>query len=906
MKRIIFVWLTFLVIVFALPITSSPEFPDRYVAGHLIVQFKPECRGLINVNTQDGVALTGIAAVDNLNRLFQTKVIDKAYRNPHPNENARRFGIDLVYLFTFPEATKEIDLVNAYRACSAIESADPNYVFAVDYVPSDSLFDHQWHHQNLQCERAWDICQGDTNVWLAIVDEGLQWNHLDIQDNVWINAEEDINHNGIFDPGPPPGGDENGVDEDQNGFVDDVIGWDFYYWDNNPIPEVPSESHGTLCFGTAVAVTDNVRGVAGIGFHTRGAGMRCGDESGIYTYCSVQAIYYAADNGAFAISMSWGGAGYQSEVDNALQYAWSQGCVLMASAGNTYSGGSPRYPAYYDHVIAVAATDRFDHRSIWYGGEESNYATWVDLAAPGTDVLTTTTGENRYDGTFGGTSAASPCVGGLAVLLKAAFPTMTNAECTTRIFYSCDSLKDSAYRHGLLGHGRINVGKAISQPVRCFLQMTDYRIVDRSGNNNGYPDLGETCAVVITLANDPYWQTATSVSATVTCPDTMVSFIHPTATFPDIPGGSARNCSGDSILFVVHANAIPHQIKLWITKNSTPASYDLDEMIPVTVGAPRVILVDDDDNVNVEQWFKQSCDSIGVLYKLWSVVSSGSPSSDTLRHYPVVVWFTGIDSIQTLTTGDMASLSSYLDNGGNLFLCGQNLGQEIGTESFYSDYLHTSFLSNRIMTGSIPRVVGINGDPIGNSDLDTLALMGSGGAGNARTMDGIKPINGAAGCYHYVLNPDTIYAGIDYAGSYKVVYFGFPFEAIAGNVTRYSQKWDIMARILTFFGEPLPPISIKEESYVHSQAIEPILSFAPNPFHKQTAIRFQAGFARNSKLIIYNSAGKMVKNFKISNATQSVIWDGKDMHNQVLPNGVYFCEFRKDNTTINGKLLLMK
>lgn len=906
MKRIIFVWLAFLVIVFALPVTSSPEFPDRYVAGQLIVQFKSECRGLINIENQDGVALTGITAVDNLNRLFQTKGIDKAYRNPNPNENARRFGIDLVYLFTFSEATKVADLVNAYRACSAIESADPNYVFALDYVPSDSLYANQWHHRNLQCGRAWDICQGDTNVWLAIVDEGLQWDHLDISDNLWINSEEDINHNGTFDLGPPPGGDENGADDDGNGFVDDVIGWDFYYSDNNPIPEIPSESHGTLCFGTAVAVTDNVRGVAGIGFHTRGAGMRCGDESGIYTYCSIQAIYYAADNGAFAISMSWGGAGYQSEVDNALQYAWSQGCVLMASAGNTYSGGSPRYPANYTHVIAVAASTVLDRRSIWYGGEESNYGTWVDLAAPGTDVLTTTTGENRYDGTFGGTSAASPCVGGLAVLLKSAFPTMTNAECTTRIFYSCDSMPDSTYRLGLLGHGRINVGKAINQSIRCYLQMTDYRIVDRTGNNNGYPDLGETCAVVITLANDPYWQTATGVSATATCSDTMVTFIHPTATFPDIPGGTARSCSADSILFVVHATAVSHRIRLWITKNSTPASYDLDEMITVAVGAPRVILVDDDDGVNVEQWYKQGCDSIGVLYKLWNVASLGSPTLDTLEHYPVVVWFTGADSTQTLTSSDMATLSSYLDDDGNLFLCGQNLGQEIGAEPFYADYLHTAFLTNRIVTGSIPRVVGINGDPIGNNDLDTLALMGAGGAGNARTMDGIKPINGAVGCYHYVLNSDTIYAGIHYSNSYKIVYFGFPFEAIAGNITRYTQKWEIMARILTFFGEPLPPIGVKEEFKVFNRLNITNLSFAPNPFHKQTAIRFQIEGVRNSKLNIYNAAGKMVRTFNIANAIQSVIWDGKDMHNQVLPTGVYFGELRNDNTTINGKVLLMK
>lgn len=904
MKNFIIVLLSMLAIGLSLPITSVPEFPDKFVAGHLIVKFKSEYRGLINIEYRDGVALTGIPVVDKLNETFQTKTIDKAYRNPKLNENGKKFGIDLVYLFTFSTDTKVVDLLKSYQNCPAIEHASPNFVYELDYVPNDSLYSRQWHHRNLQCARAWDISQGDTNVWIAIIDEGLEWTHPDIEDNLWINPEEDINHNGRFDQGPPPGGDEDGVDQDGNGFIDDVIGWDFYYWDNNPMNETSDEVHGTLCFGAAVAVSDNLRGVTSIGFHSRGSGLRCGDNTGIYTYCAIQAIYYSADNGAFAISMSWGGSGYQSDLNNAIQYAWSQGCVLSASAGNTYSGGSPRYPACYDHVIATAASDSFDRRSIWYGGEQSNYATWVDLAAPGTDVYTTTTG-NRYDPQFGGTSAASPCVGGLAVLLKSAYPTMTNAECTTRIFRSCDSMPDSTYRLGLLGHGRINVGKAIHQPIRCYLQMTDYRIIDRTGNNNGYPDLGETCAVVITLMNDPYWQTATNVSATMTTQDTTITILHPTATFPDIPGGTSRNCSADSFIFYVHPNAVPHRIKFAITKDATPPSYDLDEQLTITVGAPRVLLVDDDDGGNIEQWYKQACDSLGVLYKLWTVNTQGSPTLDTLNRYPVVVWFCSLDSTQTLTNSDITALSSYLDNGGNLFLCGQNLGQEIGSQPFYSNYLHTRYLINRVTTGSMPRVRGIDGDPIGYSSADTLALMGTGGANNALSMDGIQPIGGAVGSHHYVANSDTIYAGIHYSNTYKVVYFGFPFEAIAGNPTRYTQKWVMMARILTFFGEALPPTEIKEEPKTFTRTNLSVLSFAPNPFQQKTTIRFQIGDFNNAQLNIYNATGKLVKSFNRL-VTQSVIWDGTDSNHKQLSTGVYFVELRQGNTLNAGKILLMR
>uniref|UniRef100_A0A7C6EDS4 T9SS type A sorting domain-containing protein n=1 Tax=candidate division WOR-3 bacterium TaxID=2052148 RepID=A0A7C6EDS4_UNCW3 len=908
MKKFIILIFSILAIGVSLPITSAPEFSDKFVAGHLIVKFKPEYRGLINIQYRDGIALTGIPEIDELNKTFRTKTIDKAYRNPNLNESGKRFGIDLVYLFTFPYETKVVDLVKGYQNCPAIEHVSPNFVYELDYVPNDSLYSRQWHHRNLQCARAWDISQGDTAVWIAIVDEGLEWTHPDIEDNLWINPEEDINHNGRFDLGPPPGGDEDGVDNDGNGYIDDVIGWDFYYWDNNPINENLNESHGTLCFGAAVAVTDNLRGVAGIGFNSRGAGLRCGDETGIYTYCAIQAIYYAADNGAFAISMSWGGAGYQSELNNAIQYAWSQGCVLSASAGNTYSGGSPRYPANYDHVIATAASDSFDRRSIWSPQEQSNYGPWVDLAAPGTDVYTTNTG-NRYWQEFGGTSAASPCVGGLAVLLKSAYPAMTNAECTTRIFQSCDSMPDSTYRLGLLGHGRINVGKALHQPISCYLQMTDYRIVDRTGNNNGYPDLGETCAVVITLLNDPYWQTATNVSATLATLDTTITILHPTATFPDIPPGTSRNCSADSFVFVVHPNAVPHRIKFTIAKNSTPVSYDLDDAMTIAIGAPRVILVDDDDGGNVELWYKQACDSLGVLYKVWTVSSSGSPTLDTLNHYPVVVWFCGIDSTQTLTQSDMNALSSYLDNGGNLFLCGQNLGQEIGSQPFYSNYLHTRYLINRVTTGTMPRVYGIDGDPISNSSAETLALMGTGGANNAVSMDGVQPIDGAVGCYHYVANPDSIYGATHYSNSYKVVYFAFPFEAIAGSPTRYTQKWRIMARILTFFGEALPPTEINEETKTFCRIGLPSLSFIPNPFTKQTTIRFQIADFKNAQLNFYNATGKKVKTInlaKANNLIQSVIWEGRDKNERMLPTGVYFVELKNGDRIVSGKVLLMR
>ncbi len=183
--------------------------------------------------------------------------------------------------------------------------------------------------------------------------------------------------------------------------------------------------------------------------------------------------------------------------------------------------------------------------------------------------------------------------------------------------------------------------------------------------------------------------------------------------------------------------------------------------------------------------------------------------------------------------------------------------------------------------------------------------MGAGGAGNARSMDGIAPLSGAEGSHHYVQNPDSIYAGTHYAGNYKVVYFGYPFEAIAGNPSRYTQKWQILARILNFFGEPLPPIAVEEPDTPKQMQISLPISFVPNPFNKQIAIRWQKAEMRNAQLRIYDASGKLVKTFTNINSS-TVIWDGKDSKNYVLPNGVYFCEIQNENIKASGKVLMLK
>jgi subtilisin family serine protease len=868
---------------------------NDYAPGEMLLQFKNELRGRVNISQQDGIALTSIPAIDELNRQWRVAKIKKVILDPHPNEIAQRMGLDMLYHFTFPKETNIEKIMAAYEASQYVQYTCPNAIRPVIRTPNDPRYPDQWHLPNIDCPEAWDISTGDTTVVTAIVDMGVDWTHEDLQNNFWINQAEDINHNGRFDSLPWPDGDLDGVDQDNNGYTDDVIGYDFFNGDPNPMPNTIADDHGTHCFGIAGATTNNNIGVAGVAWNVRGMDLMCGDNSGIYLYPATAAIYYAANNGAWVISMSYGGNGFEPE-SLALAYAWEQGLVEAGGAGNDYIARR-FYPACYPNVISVAASTPSNAKA-----DFSNYGPWIDVCAPGTGIWSTIIA-NRY-APFDGTSMACPCVAGVAALVKSAFPTMTNAECTTRIFNSCDSMPDRLYRSDSLGHGRVNVGKAILQLVRSNLRVTGYRINDQAGNNNGIPDPGETVALIITLANETNWQEASSVTATIANDDPEIQILKNNASFPTIPAGSSANCSADSFVFAVSASSPPYRARFAVNKSANPPTYDDYDNLWVTIGSPRVLLIDDDDHNNLETWFMAAAESIGVLYRVWSIDERGSPPLETLNDYAVVTWLTGLDSVETLTPADIAKLSSYLDGGGNLFICGQNLGQDIGGQSFYSDYLHARYLANRITTGSLAKVIGIDGDPIGNSDEDTLVLMGTGGANNARSMDGIQPINGAVGSHHYPTNPDTIYAGIHYAGAYKVVYFGFPFEAIDANPTRYTQKWEVLRRILVFFEETLP--GVEEKLAITTPGG---LRISPNPFSDRTTIYFSSVKANQPIAVnLYDISGKTVKHWVLNNHQSSVEWDGTDNQGMNLPKGIYFCVLQQplSQTKIVSKLIYLK
>jgi subtilisin family serine protease len=327
-----------------------------------------------------------------------------------------------------------------------VEYAQPNYIYKRCAQPNDPDFPDQYAHQLIQMLDAWDISTGSRDIVVAVLDTGVYVNHPDLKDNIWINEGE------IPD---------NGVDDDGNGYIDDIHGWNFENSSNVVTPDTSDylgiSGHGTWVSGVIAAVGNNGEGVSGVNWACSIMALRLS----IYVTSAevAEALDYAAANGAYVANMSFGSDEFGPEGDPAVKAAidnaFAQGVLLVASAGNDDSS-RPNYPAAYYNVMAVASTNGEDMKT-----GHSSFGLWVDIAAPGTDIVTTDLGD-EYIATAG-TSFSAPYVAAVGALVFAHRPELTHVEVrailenTTDPIYYGDIDPDLGY----IGTGRVNAYGAL-------------------------------------------------------------------------------------------------------------------------------------------------------------------------------------------------------------------------------------------------------------------------------------------------------------------------------------------------------------------------------------------------------------------------------------------------------------
>ncbi len=275
--------------------------------------------------------------------------------------------------------------------------AEPNYILHAQVItPSDPGWPSQYGPIKIQAPQAWEITTGSISVTIAIVDTGVDLNHPDLAEKIWNNAGEIPS---------------NGVDDDANGYLDDWRGWDFANNDNNPQDDY---GHGTHVAGIAAATSNNGIGITGVAWGARLMSLKILDQSGNGTNADLAlALHYAVDNGAQIINLSVGDPPPDPVMEEAVNYAYTHGAVVIAAAGNSGAAGV-YYPGAYANAIAVAATDANNKVALF-----SSYGLEVDLAAPGSSIYSTywISGTGSTFATLSGTSMATPHVSGVAALL---------------------------------------------------------------------------------------------------------------------------------------------------------------------------------------------------------------------------------------------------------------------------------------------------------------------------------------------------------------------------------------------------------------------------------------------------------------------------------------------------------
>ncbi len=337
----------------------------------------------------------------------------------------------------------------------------PNIAFA--QTPNDPAYIQQWYLEAISAPDAWETTEGSSSVLVAVLDTGIDLNHQDIARNLWSNPGEIAN---------------NDIDDDRNGYVDDVHGWDFIDGDNDPSPIVLSErdfdvaSHGTLIAGEIGAVGDNDFAVTGVAWNISLLPVRMLGEDGSGTgYDAATAIRYAVEQGAKVINLSFAGNDPNTALQNAVRDAYEQGVVVVAALGNDGRDADrdPVYPACLrvgdeDWVIGVTAVTEQN-----VGADFTNYGViCADVAAPGTSIIGLSYQdddvegfEEAYTGLWSGTSMASPLVAGAAALLFSEYPTLSAGDVRNILKLSVDPVRGTGYPAGGLGAGRLNVARAL-------------------------------------------------------------------------------------------------------------------------------------------------------------------------------------------------------------------------------------------------------------------------------------------------------------------------------------------------------------------------------------------------------------------------------------------------------------
>ena len=481
-----------------------------YIPKTIIIKVKPQFRKFCD---KSGVIQQDLAVA-----LSKIKIssISKTYPNQKPPLMEKSISgnklVDLstIYQITYSENFSIEDAINELLKSNTLEYAEPHFLPKTMYTPNDPMQSSQYSLSIMSVYQAWDICKGDTTVIIGISDTGTDIDHPDLVNSIKYNYDDPID----------------GIDNDNDGFIDNYRGWDLGENDNNP--QVNKSNHGAWVSGIAAATVDNGIGVCGVGFNSKIMPCKIDDSTGVLVM-AYESIVYLADHGCSIINCSWGSPGGQGQYgQDIINYAViNNNCLVVAASGNS-NQEEYYYPASYDNVLSVGATNSADVR--WNGNTTSGttYNDKVDICAPGESIYTADNG-GGYIKTWGGTSFASPNVAGSAAIVKARYPNFIGLQVGEQLKVTADIVDtlsaNSAYK-GKLGSGRVNLYRAVTEFKKSSVYIKNVTTID---NNDNVFLNGDTIRISAEMIN--YLAPTGSILATLSSPSSCATILNGSVSF---------------------------------------------------------------------------------------------------------------------------------------------------------------------------------------------------------------------------------------------------------------------------------------------------------------------------------------------------------------------------------------
>ncbi|MBL3658025.1 S8 family serine peptidase [Fulvivirga sediminis] len=542
---------------YKLPETVTTE---DYEPSVIVVKLRAKSNSLGRTTQLSSTPSSGI-----IDQILGNDIITKSPAFPKKNTataTGRRAytttSLDNIYKVNISKQSDLLDAINKLLQSDEVEYAEPYFTPKPLYVPNDPQAatpeGKQTYLDIIKAYDAWDLEKGDTSVVIGILDTGVDMDHIDLVNNIKYNYSDPIN----------------GIDDDNDGLIDNFAGWDIANNDNQP--QADSHDHGTYVAGASSASTNNGEGIAGVGFNSTFLPIKIYRSNTGSFYLGYEAIALAADLGCKVINLSWGDPGpYSQYGQDIINYAvLEKDAAVIAAAGNT-PAELDFYPASFDNVLSVSSTNNNDEKANF-----ATYSDYIDLVAPGQAIYTTRMNDG-YDH-INGTSLSAPIVAGAVALVRARFPQLNAIQAMEKVRVTADDIyaKNSTF-FGKLGKGRLNMLRTLTDNTSPSIRATNFSY------NNGYGNYifhGDTVNIAFDFINYLAVSDA-STEVTLTSNSPYVSIIQNSFKIGSLETLSSTSNTSSPFQVIV-SDDLPPNTKLSFRINFSGGAYTDFQNISIT------------------------------------------------------------------------------------------------------------------------------------------------------------------------------------------------------------------------------------------------------------------------------------------------------------------------------------